>query len=138
MPPMASSQQELSLPSSYIWVGLRSRSVKLLMYSSVPMMSRLVPFGHQVAPKRASFAFFLRCHDGKENFLTVKDLAVLLNLKASWIYDRTTPHGPDLIARRSRSPVNKSTAWFHKILAPFRCDPATSSSWYERRWQIRV
>jgi predicted DNA-binding transcriptional regulator AlpA len=30
-------------------------------------------------------------------FLTVKDLADLLNLMESWIYDRTTLNGPELI-----------------------------------------
>jgi len=34
---------------------------------------------------------------GKKTLLTVKDLAATLNLKASWIYDRTSPHGPELI-----------------------------------------
>src|SRR2546425_950460 len=32
-----------------------------------------------------------------KKFLTVKDLAALLNLKDSWIYDRTTPNGPEVI-----------------------------------------
>jgi excisionase family DNA binding protein len=32
-----------------------------------------------------------------KRFLTVKDLAALLNLKESWIYDRTTPNGPEVI-----------------------------------------
>ena len=32
-----------------------------------------------------------------KRFLTVKDLAAILNLKESWIYDRTTPHGPEVI-----------------------------------------
>src|SRR5262249_19856904 len=41
--------------------------------------------------------FFLRRMTGKKTFLTVKDLAALLNLKASWIYERTTAHGPELI-----------------------------------------
>jgi len=32
-----------------------------------------------------------------KKFLTVNDLADLLNLKQSWIYDRTTRHGPEVI-----------------------------------------
>jgi excisionase family DNA binding protein len=32
-----------------------------------------------------------------KKFLTVKELAVLLDLKESWIYDRTAPQGPELI-----------------------------------------
>jgi predicted DNA-binding transcriptional regulator AlpA len=30
-------------------------------------------------------------------FLTVKDLAALLNLRESWIYDRTSGKGPEVI-----------------------------------------
>jgi excisionase family DNA binding protein len=30
-------------------------------------------------------------------FLTVKELAELLNLRESWIYDRTTGGGPEII-----------------------------------------
>jgi len=30
-------------------------------------------------------------------FLTVKDLAALLNLRESWIYDRTSRKGPETI-----------------------------------------
>jgi excisionase family DNA binding protein len=30
-------------------------------------------------------------------FLTVKELAALLNLKESWIYDRTARNGPEVI-----------------------------------------
>lgn len=30
-------------------------------------------------------------------FLTVKDLALLLNLRESWIYDRTSGKGPEVI-----------------------------------------
>jgi predicted DNA-binding transcriptional regulator AlpA len=33
----------------------------------------------------------------RKKFLTVKDLAVLFNLRESWIYDRTTPNGPEVI-----------------------------------------
>ena len=32
-----------------------------------------------------------------KKFLTVNDLAALLNLKESWIYDRTTRNGPEVI-----------------------------------------
>ena len=32
-----------------------------------------------------------------KKLLTVKDLAALLSLKESWIYDRTTPNGPEFI-----------------------------------------
>ena len=34
---------------------------------------------------------------GRNRFLTVKDLAALLRLKESWIYDRTSLNGPDVI-----------------------------------------
>jgi excisionase family DNA binding protein len=30
-------------------------------------------------------------------FLTVKELAALLNLRESWIYDRTAKNGPEVI-----------------------------------------
>jgi predicted DNA-binding transcriptional regulator AlpA len=30
-------------------------------------------------------------------FLTVKDLAALFNLRESWIYDRTSGNGPEVI-----------------------------------------
>ena len=35
--------------------------------------------------------------DMTKKFLTVRDLAALFNLKESWIYDRTTTNGPEVI-----------------------------------------
>jgi excisionase family DNA binding protein len=41
---------------------------------------------------KPSHVFFM-----PSRFLTVKELAALLNLRESWIYDRTSGHGPEVI-----------------------------------------
>jgi predicted DNA-binding transcriptional regulator AlpA len=60
-------------------------------------------------------------------FLTVKDLAALFNLRESWIYDRTSGSGPEVIphvkfGRQVRFDIESTEfrAWLkaHGVVAP--------------------